>query len=62
MTALGKISRLINRAMGGAPGETLCARVAAAFGVDCIFCRVVGWFTERDHCAQELAGRRHCGI
>lgn len=55
---LGDFSRLINRAAGGDRGETLCARIAARWGADCRFCRVVGWFTEPDHCARELAARQ----
>lgn len=45
------LSRLINRASGGQPGQTLCARVARRHGHDCWFCRLVGFVTrDRDHC------------
>lgn len=54
VSILGRLSRIINRYTGGAPGQTLCARIAAEFGSNCIFCRVVDRFTERDHCAREL--------
>lgn len=52
-TFLGRLSRIINRYTGGAPGQTLCARVADAFGADCLFCRLVARFTEPDHCARQ---------
>lgn len=45
------LSRLINRATGGQPGQTLCARIARRCGHDCLFCRVVGALVrDRDHC------------
>lgn len=52
---LGNLSRLINRATGGARGETLCARFARRYGSRCLFCRVVGWAVDdKDHCLREL--------
>jgi hypothetical protein len=45
----------MNHLMGGAKGQTLCARIALARGTTCLFCRVVGWFTEPDHCQREIA-------
>lgn len=52
---LGHLSRALNRLAKGKPGQTLCARIAAANGTRCRFCRLVGWFTTPDHCADELA-------
>lgn len=54
-TALGRLSRLLSRATGGLPNQTLCARIAAARGPRCLFCRIVGRLTEPSHCADELA-------
>lgn len=45
------LSRLINRASGGQPDQTLCARIARRHGHDCLFCQLVGFVTrDRDHC------------
>lgn len=54
---LGDLSRVLNRMSGGAPGQTLCARVGLRFGPYCWFCRLVGW-TVRDprHCEYEING------
>jgi hypothetical protein len=52
---LARLSRRVNHLMGGAKGQTLCARIALARGTTCLFCRVVGWFTEPDHCEREIA-------
>lgn len=52
---LGRLSRWLNRLAGGEPGQTLCARIAAARGDGCRFCRWVARFTEPNHCAIELA-------
>ena len=54
-TTLGRLSRWLNRLAGGEPGQTLCARIAAARGDRCRFCRWVACFTEPNHCALELA-------
>lgn len=54
---LARVSRALNRIAGGAPGETLCARVAHTFGHDCLFCRAIDRLTERDHCWRELVGK-----
>jgi hypothetical protein len=52
---LGNLSRLLNRLTGGMKGQTLCARVAAAFGQRCLFCRLVGMaLREPTHCAEQL--------
>lgn len=51
---IGSLSIAVNRLFGGKRSETLCGRVASAYGVDCIFCRVVGWLTESDHCERQL--------
>jgi hypothetical protein len=52
---IADISRLLNRAVGGAQGKTLCWRVASTWGDDCLFCRFVGWcMREPHHCADEL--------
>lgn len=55
LSALGRLSRLLNRATGGQPDQTLCARIAGSHGAQCRFCRWVGRFTSKDHCALELA-------
>lgn len=52
---LGRLSRLLNRVTGGQPNQTLCARIAGSHGTQCRFCRWVGRFTSKDHCALELA-------
>jgi hypothetical protein len=56
MPMLGKLSRILNRVLGGEPGQTLCARVAKRWGTRCLFCRLIGIFTEPDHCHKELNG------
>lgn len=54
MLTLGNASRLLNWLTGGERGQTLCARVAARYGADCLFCRLVSRFTEPGHCAEEM--------
>lgn len=54
-SALGRLSRLLNRLSGGQPGQTLCARIAASHGAQCWFCRLMAWAIEPNHCAIELA-------
>jgi hypothetical protein len=40
---------------GGNKGQTLCARVAAAFGQRCMFCRLIGAALRGPtHCADQL--------
>jgi hypothetical protein len=57
MRFLGNISRIINRLSGGKPNQSLCARIARAYGHDCWFCRMVGAVTrDRDHCWSALVG------
>ena len=53
MTIFGNISRALNRATGGARGQTLCARLALR-NPRCLLCR---WLerVEPNHCARELA-------
>lgn len=52
---MGKLSRLLNRAFGGRPGQTLCARVGGYYGPHCVFCRFIGWaLKDPDHCVKEL--------
>jgi len=51
---LGRLSRVLNALTGGSKDQTLCARMAHRDGSDCLFCRVVGLFTNQDHCADEL--------
>jgi hypothetical protein len=58
---LGRLSRAMNRAAGGADGQTLCARLAEQHGSRCLFCRLVSWVTEPDHCANELAAWQRRG-
>lgn len=43
--AFGNISRLINRLLCGAQGQTLCARIAALWP-DCWFCRAMSRLVE----------------
>lgn len=51
---LCNLSIIINRAFGGLPGETLCARIATKHGTDCLFCRLVGLLMfEPDHCERQ---------
>ncbi|MFU0504105.1 hypothetical protein [Pseudaminobacter sp. NGMCC 1.201702] len=52
---LGSLSRVLNRLAKGKSGQTLCARIAASHGTDCLFCRLVALATSPDHCADELA-------
>lgn len=48
------LSRAINCLFGGKPNQTLCARIAAHWGHDCLFCRAVGAvLRESDHCWRE---------
>lgn len=55
ISALGHVSRLVNRALGGEPGHTLCRRVGETFGPTCLFCRIVGRvLADPDHCASEM--------
>lgn len=50
----GSLSRILSRLTGGRPGQTLCARIAARFGHDCIFCRLIGRaLHDPDHCWRE---------
>lgn len=53
--ACGALSRVLNRAMGGPSGQTLCARIAASHGAQCRFCRLMSRLVEPNHCAIELA-------
>lgn len=53
MTTFGRLSRLLNRALGGSANQTLCARIAA-WRPDCLFCRLME-AVEPNHCAIELA-------
>lgn len=53
-TTLGRLSRVLNRVMGGEPGQTLCARIAAR-NTNCLFCRLMSWAIEPNHCLLELA-------
>lgn len=52
MTSLfGRVSRLLNRALGGRAGQSFCARIARSRGHDCLFCRVIGALArDVDHC------------
>ncbi|MFC3206897.1 hypothetical protein [Aquamicrobium soli] len=52
---LGRLSRLLNRATGGQPNQTLCARIAGSHGTQCRFCRLMSRLIEPNHCAIELA-------
>ena len=54
ITVLGNLSRILNRISGGPRGQTLCARIAER-RPDCLFCRLMSWIVEPDHCAIELA-------
>lgn len=50
----GDLSRLINRLTGGYAGQTLCARLALAWGHDCKFCKLIAAaLREPDHCRTE---------
>lgn len=52
---LAGLSEVLNRMAGGKPGETLCARMARSYGVNCLFCRYVSFvLREPDHCARQL--------
>ncbi|MER8991629.1 hypothetical protein NKJ73_24110 [Mesorhizobium sp. M0074] len=53
MTTFGNISRALNRISGGAPGQTLCARIAERWP-ECWFCRLMSRIVEPNHCAIEL--------
>lgn len=53
----GHLSRLVNRALGGHPGQSICARVGLRFGTDCLFCRWIGRLTgDPRHCFHEING------
>lgn len=52
---LGNLSLLLNRLTGGFCSQTLCARLAHAFGADCLACRMIGAaLRDPGHCADEL--------
>jgi hypothetical protein len=53
-SVMGRLSRRINRLLGGTPNQTLCARIAA-YNPDCHFCRLMARLIEPDHCRIELA-------
>ncbi|MER8953533.1 hypothetical protein NKJ72_09040 [Mesorhizobium sp. M0045] len=53
MTTFGNISRALNSISGGAPGQTLCARIAERWP-ECRFCRLMSRIVEPNHCAIEL--------
>jgi hypothetical protein len=51
MSALGDVSRFINRVTGGRRKESLCGRMTRVYGHDCLFCRAVGIILrDADHC------------
>lgn len=53
---IADFSRLLNRALLGTPGKTLCWRAATLWGYDCAFCRLVAFvLSDRDHCLDELS-------
>lgn len=54
MTILGNLSRTLNRVLGGARGQTLCARIAER-SPECWFCQLMSRIVEPNHCAIELA-------
>ncbi|TIL30441.1 hypothetical protein [Mesorhizobium sp.] len=57
-TALGTVSVLLNRLLGGRPGESLCFAAASRLGTDCLLCRLVGWvLRDPGHCEDELRTR-----
>lgn len=54
MKTLGNISRFASRMTGGKVGQTVCGRIAARYGHDCLFCKFVGWvLRDEDHCWTE---------
>ena len=57
-TRLGTVSVLLNRLLGGRPGESLCFATASRRGPDCLLCRLVGWILrDPEHCEDELRTR-----
>lgn len=57
---LGRASRAVNRIMGGEPGQTLCARVAARWGAHSWPCLVLDFLCrEPGHCRKQLWADRY---
>ena len=57
-TPLGTVSVLLNRLLGGRPGESLCFAAASRRGPDCRLCRIVAWvLRDPGHCEDELRTR-----
>ncbi|TIM38426.1 MAG: hypothetical protein E5Y56_29560 [Mesorhizobium sp.] len=57
-TPLGTVSVLLNRLLGGRPGESVCFAAASKRGPDCLLCRLVGWLLrDPGHCEGELRTR-----
>jgi hypothetical protein len=57
-TPLGTVSVLLNRLLGGRPGESLCFAVASRRGPDCLLCRMVSRvLRDPGHCEDELRTR-----
>ncbi len=54
MTFLGHLSRMANWLTGGEWPQTLCARIAYRWGVNCVFCKLASHLIEPDHCGSEL--------
>lgn len=49
------LSRALNKATGGRPGESLCARWTRTRGSDCLPCRFVGLvLREPHHCIEQF--------
>lgn len=51
---------LLNAFLGGEAGQTISMRAALAaekrIAFWCVFCRLLSWLVQRDHCADQLAG------
>jgi hypothetical protein len=50
----------LNAILGGKAGQTISIRAALASQsgsrLGCLFCRLLSWLVQRNHCADQLAG------
>jgi hypothetical protein len=51
----------LNAILGGVAGQTISLRMAQAalrkVWAACVFCKVLSWLVQRDHCADQLGGK-----